>query len=176
MESGEYLWETVHHVRYTLKYLPLSIPDVVMNLYSFNCANIVIDNCNQWHAFCILSLSAIILIAHFHITVQCTLEDRHIHKYQGPVFHHSYSSLSHSLECEDKWKRAKMYKIVYCVLLLKFHLLSNPQLLRNTYVYNGSMFLPEGLCQLFTSIKSINATMSHCCMMKPYIKGKRWSI
>ena len=39
----------------------------------------------------------VMLITHFHRVVQCTLEDRHNHKYHGPVFHHSYSSLVHML-------------------------------------------------------------------------------
>ena len=55
------------------------------------------------------------LDTHFHRVVQCTLEDKHNHKYQGLVFHHSYSSFPHSLENEDKWETVLMHR--YMIIL-----------------------------------------------------------
>ena len=46
------------------------------------------------------------IVTHFHRVVQCTPEDKYNYKYWGPVFHHSYSSLPHSLESEEKRETA----------------------------------------------------------------------
>ena len=73
------------------------------------------------------------LDSHFHRVVQCTLKDRHNHKYQGPVFHHSYSSFPHSLENEDEWRTAVSVCNYICILCINY----NYGLRISAYYING---------------------------------------
>ena len=54
---------------------------------------------------------------HLHKALQYTLQDRHIGKFCGPVFHHLYNSFPHNLECGDERETASMHTIILCSMV-----------------------------------------------------------
>ena len=90
---------------------------VYLSLYIHYNSNYKLWLCFQYPTFVYCTL-----ITHFHRVAQCTLKDRHSYKYRGPVFHHSYSSFPHSLQCDDK-RETSLIDVYNCTVFsgLRIH-------------------------------------------------------